>query len=81
MATHPEGMSTPFWVLDGPAFDPPSAHGLPIRSRLQGGIERNQILDVLRGQIGQSPQTTPELKRALRQISVLESEMAFESDF
>ncbi len=73
-------MSTPFRVLDGPAFDSPCAHGLPIRSRLQGGIERNQILDTLRDLVDRSPRTTPELKRVLRQISVLESEMAWEMD-
>jgi hypothetical protein len=73
-------MSTHFWVLDGPAFDPPSAQGLPVRSPLQGGIERNQILDALRSQAGRVPSTTPALKRALRQISVLESELAWEMD-
>jgi hypothetical protein len=73
-------MSTRYFVLDGPAFDPPSVQGMPLRSPLQGGIERNQILDALRSQAGAKPSTPPELKRVLRQISVLESELAWELD-
>jgi hypothetical protein len=73
-------MSTPYWVLDGPAFDPPSAHGLPVRSPLQGGIERNQVLETLRSQAAQGPTTTPELKRVLRSISVLESELCWDME-
>ena len=74
-------MSTPYFVLDGPAFDPPKAHGgLPQRSGLQGGIERAQILDALRSQCAQAPSTTPTLKRVLRQMSVLEAELAWDLD-
>lgn len=73
-------MSTPYFVLDGPAFDAPTAQGLPLRSPLQGGIERNQILEALRSQAGATPRTPPELKRVLRQMSVLESELSWEMD-
>lgn len=73
-------MSTPYFVLDGPAFDSPSVQGLPVRSGLQRGIERAQILESLREQCGQAPATAPTLKRVLRQMSVLEAELSWDLD-